>query len=218
MENFLLEHLPFWDTLSTKDQGYIREKTQYKKIAPRQILEASDREATAVNIVGKGRIRIFATSEEGVEMNLCRLFPGDVCLLKLLKLNQVMELNLGGETETETELYMIPGSLYEEMSILYPGVREYAHLMVSRRLVQTISMVERIAFTSVRCRLGEALLYHSSLNQSDRISVTHEMLAKDVVTAREVVTRILKQFQKEGMVSLHRGKISLINKAGLGHL
>lgn len=218
MEKFLKEHLPFWDTLSKGDQLYILEKTQYKKFSQEQILQVSDREHMGVNLIQKGRVRIFATSEEGEEINLYRLFPGDVCLLNILNLNQVMKLDLGAEAEMETGLYIIPGAVYEQMSKLYPDVREYARCMVSLRLGQMIAMIERIAFTSVRGRLGAALLYHSMLNHSDNIPVTHEMLAKDVVTAREVITRILKQLQKEGLVSLHRGRIILLDKDGLSRL
>lgn len=218
MKQFLIEHLPFWRSLSEWDQANLLENTMLRKIPPNQVKNLCEKESIGVNLIKSGRIRIFATSEEGEEINLYRLFPGDACVLNLLGLGGNQKLNLSAEAEVATELYTIPGALYAQIGAGNRQIWDYNHRMVSRRLEQLVEMLEKISFTSVSRRLAEALLYHSVLCGSDEISITHEALAKDVATAREVITRTLSQFQKEGLVTLHRGKIILINKIGLKEL
>lgn len=218
MKEFLIEHLPFWPSLSEWDQANLLEHTKLRSVPPNQVKNLFEQDSIGVNLIKSGRIRVFAASEEGEEINLYRLFPGDACVLNLLGPAENQKLNLSAEAEVETEIYAIPGTLYAQICARNCDVRDFDRKMVSRRLEQIVAMLENIAFTSVSRRLAQALLYHSALWDSDEISITHEALAKDVATAREVITRILSQFQKEGLVTLHRGKIILINKIRLNQL
>ena len=101
--------------------------------------------------------------------------------------------------------------LYDESGI----VKDYTMEMISEKFSDIMWLFNQFVFSNVASRIASALLDHKVMERSDSLAITHEALARDAGTAREVVTRILKQFQADGLVKLTRGKVEILNEAGL---
>ena len=97
-------------------------------------------------------------------------------------------------------------------------MKDYTVEMISEKFSDVMWLFHQYVFSNVASRLAGSLLEHRALEKQDVFSITHEALAKDVGTAREVVSRLLKQFQTDGLVKLTRGKIELLDVRRLGKI
>jgi CRP/FNR family transcriptional regulator len=155
------------------------------------------------------------TSEDGKEMTLYRLLPQDVCIMTAACMLKNVNFDIFLEAEKACALIVIPTNIYEALDAANPYVKSFSLDMVSSRFSDVMWVVEQLVFSSFGKRLAALLLEQSVLAASDTITLTHESIARDLGSAREVVTRGLSQFQLEGMVKLSRGKIKIIDEEKL---
>ena len=172
-------------------------------------------ECAGVQIIGKGRVRVFITSPGGGDITLFRLLEGDVSILSAACMLNGMDVELDMEMETDCELYTIPKCVYRKLYDESGIVKDYTMEMISEKFSDIMWLFNQFVFSNVASRIASALLDHKVMERSDSLAITHEALARDAGTAREVVTRILKQFQADGLVKLTRGKVEILNEAGL---
>ena len=173
-------------------------------------------ECAGVQIIEKGRARIFITSPNGGDITLFRLVDGDVSILSAACMLNGMDVELDMEMETDCIVYTIPKKLYKNLYDENGSVKDYTMEMISEKFSDIMWLFNQFVFSNVASRLAGALLEHRALEGSDILPVTHEVLARDAGTAREVVTRLLKQFQDDGMVRLTRGKVEILDAGRLG--
>ena len=128
---------------------------------------------------------------------------------------QYSERGVDMEMETDCELYTIPKCVYRKLYDESGIVKDYTMEMISEKFSDIMWLFNQFVFSNVASRIASALLDHKVMERSDSLAITHEALARDAGTAREVVTRILKQFQADGLVKLTRGKVEILNEAGL---
>ena len=126
-----------------------------------------------------------------------------------------MDVELDMEMETDCTICTIPKAIYRDIYDKNNAVKEYTLEMISEKFSDIMWLFNQFVFSNVASRIASALLEHRGLSGKETISLTHETLAKDAGTAREVVTRILKQFQKDGLVRLTRGRIEILDVPGL---
>ena len=122
------------------------------------------------------------------------------------------------EMETDTIICTIPKSVYKILYDTNGDVKDYTLEMISEKFSDIMWLFNQYVFSNVASRLAGALLEHRVLEKKEILVITHEALARDVGTAREVVTRLLKQFQKDGLVKLTRGKIEILDEKRLGKI
>ena len=160
-------------------------------------------------------MRVFITSPGGGDITLFRLLEGDVSILSAACMLNGMDVELDMEMETDCELYTIPKCVYRKLYDESGIVNDYTMEMISEKFSDIMWLFNQFVFSNVASRIASALLDHKVMERSDSLAITHEALARDAGTAREVVTRILKQFQADGLVKLTRGKVEILNEAGL---
>lgn len=124
-------------------------------------------------------------------------------------------VELDMEMETDCELYTIPKYVYRRLYDESGIVKDYTMEMISEKFSDIMWLFNQFVFSNVASRIASALLDHKVMEQSESLAITHEALARDAGTAREVVTRILKQFQADGLVKLTRGNVEILDEAGL---
>jgi CRP/FNR family transcriptional regulator len=168
-------------------------------------------ECIGLVIVKNGQLRAFMTSEDGREMSLYRLLPRDVCIMTAACMLKNVNFDIFLQAEKPCDLITIPTNVYEKLDAENPYVKSFSLDLVSSRFSYVMWVVEKLVFTSFGKRLASILLEQSALAGSKTVELTHDQLARDLGSAREVVTRGLKQFQLEGMVRLLRGKIILLD-------
>lgn len=203
--------LPFWETLSADCQGLVKENILLQKYKKGMFLYFGGGECAGLELVCKGRVRVFINSPNGGEITLYRLLENDICILSAACMIKNMDLEVHMEIEEDSEIYIIPRSIYKLLSGKESVVKDYTLELVASRFSDVMWLIGQLVFSKMGQRLAQNLLERRRLAESDTIQVTHDVIARDLGTAREVVTRLLKQFQLDGLVTLSRGSIQILD-------
>ncbi|MBA4697908.1 MAG: Crp/Fnr family transcriptional regulator [Ruminococcus sp.] len=216
MKELLKQTLPFWEDLTGNEQNTLAQgvvKSSYEK---GNVLHYGGRECAGVQIIKSGQARVFVTSPGGGEITLFRLLEGDVSILSAACMMKGLDIELDMEIEEDSIIYTIPKVLYKDISDQNTTVKDYTLEMISEKFSDIMWLFNQYVFSNVASRLADTILEHRALAGSDTLAITHDVLARDIGTAREVVTRLLKQFQIDGLVKLTRGRIEVLDGANLG--
>lgn len=119
------------------------------------------------------------------------------------------------EAEKETDALLIPTTVYSTLSKESLAVSDYTNQLMSSRFSDVMWVMEQVLFMSFDKRLALFLLEQAEIEGTDRLSMTQEVIARNLGSAREVVTRMLKYFQSEGLVSLFRGGVEIADREGM---
>lgn len=167
-------------------------------------------QCTQLALVLSGNARVYKLGESGREITLYRVEAGESCILTASCILSQVAFPAFAVAETDIEAVTIPSSLIRQWVNQYQAWRDYAFRLLSERLANIIAVVEEIAFRRVDERLAEYLLRLVSPSHS-LIEKTHQDIATDLGTSREVISRILKEFEREGVVALTRGQIQILD-------
>lgn len=211
----LKQTLPFWKDLTKKEQHMLEEQSVETPHAKGEILHYGGRECSGVQIIKTGQARVFVTSPQGGEITLFRLVDGDVSILSAACMMKGLDIELDMALEEDSIICTIPKAVYKKISDQNGKVKDYTLQMISEKFSDIMWLFNQYVFSNVASRLAGAILEHRSLAGSDNMAVTHDALARDIGTAREVVTRLLKQFQTDNLVVLTRGHIQVLDAVKL---
>lgn len=164
-------------------------------------------------LVVEGYARVYKLSENGREITLYRVGPGESCILTASCIISGKPFPAFAVCETPIEALVIHTAEVMRWTSEFSVWRDFLFGLISERLGNVISVVEEIAFRRVDRRLASYLLQRGS---SDGIAITHQAIASDLGTSREVVSRILKDFEHQGLISVSRGHVRLSDLPGLG--
>lgn len=209
------ENLPFWKTLSDAERTTILQGTIKFTHKKGDIVHEDRNTCTGLLMVTSGQLRIYIISETGKEITLYRLFERDVCVLSASCLIRNITFDVHIMAEKETTMLRIATDTYKEAGKSNSGVLDFTNELVSSRFSDVMWVVEQIVFMSFDKRLAMQLLELSAINESESFRITHDQIARDLGTAREVVTRMLSRFSDEGLVSLSRGGITITDRDAL---
>ncbi len=162
--------------------------------------------------VVSGAIRVIKAAPNGRELPLYRVLPGETCFITASCLLGHQAYNARGETEVNTLALMLPKPVFEEMLVHEP-FRRFVFLLFAERVADLMQLVEEVAFMRLDQRLAALLLGHGR-----EIRTTHQQLAQDLGSVREIVSRLLKGFEHRGLVKLGRETIEILDPAGLRQL
>ena len=160
--------------------------------------------------------RVFKLGESGREITLYRIGKGESCILTASCIVSGTPFPAFAVCEEKIEALVINPLKVQQWTDEFSVWRNYLFGLVSSRLGDVISIVEEIAFRRVDCRLADYLLQAGGDN-SDRINITHQAIASDLGTSREVVSRILKDFEHQGLIAVARGQLQIIDSIGLAN-
>ncbi len=211
---FLKDALPFWSSLDKHAQEKLAAAVTRRSYRKGELLHQG-RECLGVMVLRSGQVRTFLVSQSGKEVTLYRSFERDVCLFSASCVlhNITFEVNI--EAQEDTVVFLIPPLLWKELSKTSLAVADYANQLMASQFSEVMWTVEQILFMSFDKRLAIFLLEQSSIEESDRLKMTQETIAKHMGSAREVVTRMLRYFQNEGIVRLFRGGIEILDRPRL---
>lgn len=217
-ENLFADVFPFWENLTEAQRRELADSTASNRCAKKTQLHFGGGECAGVQILISGRARVFITSPGGGDITLFRLIDGDVSILSAACMMNGMDIELDMEMETDSVLCTIPKKVYRKLYDENPAVKDYTMEMIAEKFSDIMWLFNQFVFSNVASRVAGALLEHRGLDGGDELKITHEEIARDAGTAREVVTRILKQFQADGLVKLTRGKVTVLDAPGLGRI
>ncbi|NBC31111.1 MAG: helix-turn-helix domain-containing protein [Alphaproteobacteria bacterium] len=169
-------------------------------------------------MLAAGRVRVQLVSEQGREIVLYRVGPGETCILTTSCLMAARDYGAEAVAETDIRAVSLAGSTFQSLLADSAAFRDFVLSAYGERLVDVIELLVEVAFSRVDTRLAHRLITSESGLESDVIVATHQDLATELGTAREVVSRQLKEFERRGWVDLQRGRILLRDRAALGKL
>ena len=209
------EYLPIWDKLTPEQQQRIAGVIEYRKVTKGTHIHDSSAECLGLVLVKSGQLRAYILSEDGREITISRLFEYDVSLLSASCVMPDMQFNVMIEAEKDTEFWSLPACMFKNLVDESLAVSNYARNLLSSNFSELMWLMEQIMWKSFDKRLAGFLLEESRLESASVLKITHEKIAAHLGTAREVVTRMLRYFQNEGMVKLTRGSIEILDEAKL---
>lgn len=213
-EDEILDALPF---LKGIEQAGIRELQRFgifSLIPKNQFITMEGDSCQFFSFVLSGKIKVYKTAENGREITLYRLEKGQSCILTASCILSNKKFPAISFSEEAVGVISIPSPLFLEWVGKYDFWRNYVFNLLSERLSAIISVVEEIAFRNVDIRLAQHLINITNVNK-DEIKTTHQLIAGDIGTSREVVSRLLKDFEEEGILILSRGSIKIIDYPSL---
>ena len=165
-----------------------------------------------IPLILKGTLRVSKIGENGREIVLYRVKQGESCILLMSSALSNEPYSATAFVEENVEVINIPVSLYQQEIATVDLARTFTYQLYNKRIANMMTLIEEIVFNKMDKRVAEFLLNHTS-DSSKLIEITHEALAIELASAREVISRVLKEFERKGYVELHRGKIDIINRS-----
>ena len=178
---------PIWDQLDTEQQARILGSLVSHRVKKGTVIHNGSMDCTGLLLIKSGQLRVYILSDEGREITLYRLFELDMCLFSASCMLRSIQFDVTIAAEKDAEFWVVPTEVYKSI------LEESAQIM----------------WKSLDRRLAAFLLEEASIEGTDRLKITHETIANHLGSHREVITRMLRYFQNEGMVRLSRGVIEI---------
>ena len=209
------EYFPVIRKLSKEQQKRIQEAVTEKSVEKGTVLHDGAADCTGLLVVQSGMLRAYILSEEGREITLYRLFERDVCLFSASCMMSGIQFEVTIEAEKDTRVWVIPTKVWKQLNEESAVLANYTNELMADRFTNVMWLIEQIMWKSFDKRLAEFLLEEVSVEGTSLLKITHEVIGNHLGTAREVVTRMLRYFQSEGLVKRSRGMVEITDTAGL---
>ena len=159
-----------------------------------------------------GQLRAYILSDQGREITIYRLFDRDLCLFSASCILRSIQFEVTIQAEKDTDLWVIPAEVYQGVMEASAPLANYTNELMASRFSEVMWLMEQVMWKSLDRRLAAFLLEEAAIEGTDTLRTTHEAIANHLGSQREVITRMLRYFQSEGMVELSRGRVALLAK------
>ena len=188
----------------------IEESGNLKHFAAGEVIVNMDSYIKNIPVVVSGSIKVIRTEEDGREILLYYLTPGESCIVSILAGMKNETSKIKAIVEEDAELMLIPADKAKEWVKNYPDWTDFIFNLYQKRFEELLDVVNSVAFQKIDTRLLHLIKQKTQLYQSKEISVTHQQLADELGITREATSRVLKQMEKENLLILSRNKIELL--------
>lgn len=208
-------YFPIWDKLTAAQRELILGSLTDREVKKGALIHNGDMDCTGLLLVRSGQLRAYILSKEGREITVYRLFDRDLCLFSASCVLRSAQFSITIEAEKDTRLWVIPAEIYRQVMEQSAPAANYTNEVMAARFSEVMWLVEQIMWKSLDKRVAAFLLEESAIEGTALLRLTHETIANHLGTHREVVTRMLRYFQGEGMVRLARGSVELLDERKL---
>lgn len=198
--------LPFWKHLKEDERELLSKNSSKVCFQKEESIHRNEEKCAGMIIVLSGQIRAFILSEDGRDITLYRLRNGEVCILSASCVLDAVAFDVFIEAVEETQALLIPLNVFHKLMEENVYVELFTYKLSTERFSDVMWTMQQILFMRADQRLAVFLWDELTRTTQKELCYTHEQIAKYIGSAREVVTRMLKYFQKEGIVELARGK------------
>ena len=210
-------YFPIWDKLTAEQQKTLLDSLYIRKVKKGTVLHDGT-ECTGLFLLRSGQLRAYILSDEGREITLYRLFDRDICLFSASCMMRSIQFDITIEAEKDTEAWVIPVDVYMKLLEVSAPISNYTTELMAARLSEAMWLIEQVLWKSLDKRVAEFLLEEASIEGTDTLKITHEAIANHLGSHREVITRMLKYFQGEGLVSVSRGTVTVLDAKRLSKI
>lgn len=209
---------PVWNNLEESDRDALNAAAIDRNFLKGEILHRSSEECTGLILVRSGQLRAYTVSSEGKEITLYRLLDGDICLFSASCIINSISFDITLSAEKDTAVTVVSADVYKRIMKKSAPLSNFTNEIMASRFSDVMWLVEQIMWKSFDKRLAEFLMEESNIEDSLTLKITHETIGNHLGSPREVVTRMLKYFAVEGLVSLSRGTVTLSDPARIAAL
>ena len=211
------ECFPVWDQLDPRQRELVLTGLVSRRVKKGTPLHGGG-DCTGLLLVQSGQLRAFILSREGREITLYRLFDRDICLFSASCVLRSLQFDVTITAEKDTALWVIPSEVYRQLMEQSAPVANYTNEIMASRFSEVMWLMEQVMWQSMDRRVASFLLEEAAIEGTDCLHITHESIANHLGTHREVVTRMLRYFQSEGMVKLARAAVEITDRPRLASL
>ena len=212
------QYFPIWNKLTESQRQRISQRVVRRAVKKGTLLHDGSNECTGLLLVRAGQLRAYILSDEGREITIYRLFDRDMCLFSASCIMRSIQFDITVEAEKDTELWLIPPDVYQSVMNESAAVANYTNEVMASRFSEVMWLMEQIMWKSLDKRLASFLAEESAIEGSKTLKLTHETIAKHLGSHREVITRMLRYFQNEGLVKVSRGTVEILDADALDAL
>lgn len=210
-----LSYIPVFDHLARSEQERLSQASFIRKFRKNEILHNGSQDCNGLVLVLSGQLRVFTISEEGREITMYRLFERDLCLFSASCIIHSIQFDMTVSAEKDAEVLMIPSEAYKSVMEVSAPLANYTNEVMASRFSDVMWLIDQILWKSFDKRLAGFLLEETDIEETDTLRITHEAIGNHLGNPREVVTRMLKYFVNENLISLSRGTIEIKDRGGL---
>ncbi len=203
------EFLKVFPSFRGSDVGIIEEllASAMRRSAPAGVgIYAEGDSCSGIAFVLSGDIRVFKIGETGREITLYEIGPGETCILNASCILAGQSYPANAVALSDVDMLLVPSDTFRRLVAVHDPIRRFVFSLLSERLAGVMALVEEVAFGRMDVRLHDYLVERA---ENGRLDATHQKIASDLGTSREVVSRLLKDLEKQGKVVLSRNSISL---------
>ena len=213
-----LETLPFWPRLSEEEKDLLRRSCNLRHFKKDTVIHGYEEECLGMIRVVGGMLRVAIISEEGREITLLRVSVGEYCVLSAACMIHQITFNTQITAEDDTDLLVINTAAFKWLTERNIYARCFMYELFTEHFSEVMWTMEQILFMGYDKRLALFLAEEWERTGSPKLHMTHEQIARNTGSAREVVSRMLRRFAEDGIVSISRGNIFLNDPAKLKKL
>ena len=204
---------PFLEEAGDPARREFVDYSYFVKIPSGREIFAEGDEVNGIALLVSGVVRVYKLSPTGREITLYRFGEGESCVFTANAILHAQDFPAIAVVERDAEAVMVPAGKFKEWVRQYEPWRDFVFSLVSQRLYRVMEIVEQVAFQRMDRRIATLLLERSQIKNP--IKITHQELANEIGSSREVVSRLLEDFLQKDLVSLARGEIEVHDFAGL---
>ncbi len=181
-----------------------------KKFSAGSVILQEDSYIKSIPLVLNGSLKVMRTDHDGYEILLYYITPGESCIMSFLGGIHNETSKIKAVVEEDAEILFIPVEKASEWVKKFPEWSDFIFKLYHKRFEELLTAVNAIAFQKLDMRLLQLLKQKAELYQTKELKITHQQLADELGTAREAVSRVMKQMENEGLVTLARNKVTLL--------
>ena len=214
----LKEFIPVWGDLTPAQQEQLASGASKRTVQKGTVIHSGSLDCTGLLLVECGQLRAYILSDEGREITLYRLLDRDICLFSASCIMRSIQFEVMITAEREATLWVIPPEVYKSVMEQSAPLANYTNEVMAGRFSDVMWLLEQILWKRFDQRLAGFLLEESALEGTNELKITHETIGSHLGNPREVVTRMLRYFQSEGLVKLSRGTVEITDANKLEQL
>ncbi|MCJ7835866.1 Crp/Fnr family transcriptional regulator [Cuneatibacter sp. NSJ-177] len=208
-------HFPFEEHLTSDEKELIQNQVRTIRYSAGQAIRSAGDGCLGILFVTSGVLRVYLSSEEGKEATISRVTAGEPCVLSASCVLSAITFEVQIDAETDSEVLILPSSCLSVLMGNNIYVENFIYRSATECFSDVIGAVERLLFFSLEQRLASFLLDESARLKTSTLSLTHEQIAQSIGSAREAVSRTLKQMAKTGCLGVLRGEIQILDRKKL---
>lgn len=206
---FLAGALPYWKKLKESAKQIFIQNMRRVRYRRGENIHSAGLDCEGLMVVKSGRLRVYLISGTGREATLFRPAPGETCIFTASCIMRNIDFDVYIDADADSEVYILPVQYYQQVCSESKEAEDFTNQVIAARFSDVMWVMEQILFSSMDKRLAHFLLEQSDNEKNETLTITHEAIAGHLGSAREVVSRMLKYFEREGMVQVFRGGVRI---------